>query len=86
MAFPCQRCPDERFGPIEEADRYTRLYYRLVHYLNASPESMGGHPWDLICAMAGIEDLDTLREVWERMGIARQVHADEEKRRQPPEP
>lgn len=45
----------------------------MVHYLNASPESLGGHPWDLICAMAGITDLETLREVWERLAIAKHV-------------
>ena len=78
--LPCRPCPDERFGPLAEADRATRLYFRVVHYLNAAPESMGGYPWELICAMAGITDLDTLREVWERLAIARQVQ-DEERQR-----
>ena len=81
--FPCQRCPDERFGPIHEADRATQLYFRVVHYLNATPESTGGYPWDLICAMAGITDVETLREVWERMAIAKAITDEHREKRQP---
>jgi hypothetical protein len=78
--FPCDKCPEERFGPIVEADRATQLYFRLVYYLNASPESMGGHPWELLCAMAGITDLEMLREVWERMGIVKRIHHEHERK------
>ena len=52
-----------------------------MHYLHACPDSMGGgYPWELLCQLAGITDLETLREVWERMSVAKQLYADEAKR------
>ena len=81
--FPCAYCPDERFGPIEEADRATQLYFRVVHYLSALPDSLGGYPWDMIFACAGVTDLEMMREVLERLSIAKQAQAEyDEKHRQ----
>lgn len=58
---------------------------RLMHYLSAAPDSMGGYPWEIVLALAGIDDLETLREVWERLGIAsrisREFHEEQERKR-----
>jgi hypothetical protein len=70
LELPCDQCPMVLFG---EPDHRSRLTYRVVEYLNATPAIEHGVPWELICRMAGVPNLDTLREVWMRLGIMKRV-------------
>jgi hypothetical protein len=54
-----------------------------VYYLNATPSGMSGsYPWELLCAMVGIDDLETAREVWERFAIAKQVQQEHDEKKE----
>ena len=78
IELPCEQCPFVLFG---EPDRESLLTQRFIEYLNTTPATGMGHspPWELLCAMAGITTLETLREVWVRLSIVQRV--DEERRK-----
>lgn len=85
LELPCEPCPIRLFG---EPDRASILTYRLIEYLHATPALGMGvtPPWELLCAMAGIQGLDTLREVWVRLGILRRLEDERRKKLQEQEP
>jgi hypothetical protein len=68
--LPCELCPDLMVGTL---DRRSGLTMRLLNALGNLPSPEMTPPWEALWTICGIHDLETLQEVWERLGIYRLV-------------
>jgi hypothetical protein len=64
-------------------DDLSTLTLKLMELLSGGPSREVAPPWELLIQAAGITDLETFSECWIRMGIARRVYEEAERRRHP---